>query len=200
MTDKQNKKTKRKFNAVILADIFLLVASFPSVILPIFGFIGAAVQLRYKDEYATCMASKTDPSNILFLILRWKQVLFFFYSFVYFFFIFRPSNAWYKRLAYFFIFYNVLVLAVGVYGFVAKGNSPCTATTYNSVATMLCGIGAVMSLLTLIAAGGFTIKFNSDGKLPFFSSSKVKPTNERENMNDSNIGLTEAVDHVKEMS
>ena len=40
---------------IIFSDIHLIVAAVPAVILPIFGFFAACIQVRYKSQYKDCI-------------------------------------------------------------------------------------------------------------------------------------------------
>ncbi len=43
--------------AIVYGESHLIAASLPSLLFPVFGFIGACIQVRYKGDYTTCLAA-----------------------------------------------------------------------------------------------------------------------------------------------
>ena len=39
----------------VYGESHMLAAAIPSLILPVFAFAGACIQVRYKDDYASCL-------------------------------------------------------------------------------------------------------------------------------------------------
>ena len=51
---------------IIMADTYLLVGAVPSTLLMVLAIFGAAVQLRYKNSYLSCLSDDLDDDRPLY--------------------------------------------------------------------------------------------------------------------------------------
>ena len=83
-------KVKPTYNMLkVYGESHLIAAAIPSLILPVAAFIGSCIQVRYLEEYETCLAevqlTNVDYDDGLLGGLRTMTALFFAYSLSYFF-------------------------------------------------------------------------------------------------------------------
>ena len=158
--------------AIVYGESHLIAASLPSLLFPVFGFIGACIQVRYKGDYTTCLAAnnRTLEDDQLLINLRMIQSLFYAYSISYFFLL---VNADYSRVfniinGVIFTLLNLCVFACAIYGFVVLGASSCAEGGYGGVLWFMNVSGLVFVLIELIITMWLFFGFRSTGKLPLF--------------------------------
>ena len=144
---------------IIMADTYLLVGAIPSTLLAVLGIFGAAVQLRYKNSYISCLSDDLEDDRPLYQVLRGIQCLFYLYSLTYFAFIYRPKDVWYSRFAIIFSILNIAIIGFAVFGFYIKSKDLCASTMIGTTVTTLCGLGALSAACVLIISSYFVCYF-----------------------------------------
>ena len=162
----------------IFGESHLLAAALPAFLFPGFAFIGACIQVRYKEEYVKCLATekvKLEEDQLL-TNLRMIQCAFFAYSLSYFFLITIPSNARLTNLINITAFtsLNLLVLAIAIYGSIITGNSKCAGSEngYGPVLWFMNISGIILVIIELIFAMYLYFGFKKSKTVPLFSDSK----------------------------
>lgn len=112
---------------------------------------------------------EADADN-LFPSLRTMQSLFYIYTILYFFFIYRPSDGWYGALGIVFTVLNAGMILAGLWGWHTHRTSKCKgAGMYGTIVVINSLIGVLVGVGVLILHAIFYIKFKATGKVPFLN-------------------------------
>ena len=134
-------------NKIVFVDIFLLSGAIPAVLLPIFGFVAACVQVRGKDDYVSCVK---DGSDGLQFQLRFIQSLFYLFSICYFLIIIRPtSEDRYVMIGALMLLTQLALIVGSLIGFGILSGSNCKNTSYHSIVTFINVIALLFGAVTL---------------------------------------------------
>ena len=159
-----------------MSDIHLLIGGLFNILLPMLGFAGAIVMVRYPNNYRDCVMKqynltaaqyeKQDKEQLRFWI-RVLQANIYCLSISYFFFIYKANMAWWRIFN--LVFYTFVLISFIVCGIMAVadvGTSKCADTAYAKMnvlmGTVEVGCGAAILILHIL----FSLCYKSSGKLP----------------------------------
>ena len=164
------------------AESHLLAAAVPSIFFPVSAFIGACIQVRYKTDYLTCLATYnlkekktvTVADDMLLVNLRLIQSLMYAYSISYFFLLVQQEGNRVFNIvnAVMFSLLNLAILGTGIFGFIAVGSSVCPGVGYGPVLWFLNIVGVLFSIFEIGFSLFLFLSFRSSGKLPCFGADK----------------------------
>ena len=121
------------------------------------------------------MSDDLKDTDMMFPALRTMQSFFYVFTIMYFFFIYRPSDKWYVSIGYLFSVLNVLMVAAGLWGFIATGKSPCKGIGgYGAIVVINSIVGMIVGGAEVVLHGIFYMKFKATGKVPFLSPEDPK--------------------------
>ena len=96
--------------------------------------------------------------------------MFYVFSILYFFIIYRPSDRIYVAIGYMFSILNAGMIAAGVWGWIAHGKSSCaTSGGYGAIVVINSLVGCLVGIAVLVLHTLFYIKFRATGKIPFLN-------------------------------
>ena len=102
--------------------------------------------------------------------------MFYLYSIVYFFLIYRPGNRAYAFVGQLFIFVNVVTMCVSGWGAYTTMGAACTEHVYGVYVMAIGALGVFSCICVLILALIFFIFYMANGHLPcFIANTQVEP-------------------------
>ena len=162
----------------ILGEAHMIAASIPALMFPVLGFAGACIQVRFKEEYVTCLVTegKKLEEDQLLTNLRMIQTTFYAYSLSFFFLILIHENSRLFNLinVALFTFLNIFVLAVNVYGFIVAGNSKCAGSEngYGPMILTMNSIGLILVIVEMAVTAYLYFGFKSNQTYPLIGENK----------------------------